>query len=319
MDSIIEDVNRILENRRIRSEIQSREKTDRIMEEYPAIRRIEDEIDQLEKERMTLSIRGERSEELEMRLRETREKKQHVMEECHITPEDFLPKPFCRICGDTGFVRKSGSDGKESMTLCGCVRSMLAPLMLRRSGVGRYPEYSFEKGAKDFYADSPTIAAVYDRLRILAGKEMVPNIVFYGCPGKGKTFLAVSVARQYALQGRSSLVMRLPDFQELAMEHRKALQAFYLAPQKERDIEERFAYLSEADLLVLDDLGVEPRTANHEADLLSLMDKRLLSGKVTIITTNYDMDSLRQRYGSRFFDRIDRSYKRICFREEKKA
>jgi hypothetical protein len=29
------------------------------------------------------------------------------------------------------------------------------------------------------------------------------------------------------------------------------------------------------------------------------------------------MESLRERYGSRFFDRIDRSFKRICFREEK--
>ena len=101
------------------------------------------------------------------------------------------------------------------------------------------------------------------------------------------------------------------------MEHRKALQAFYLPREKEQDIEERFEYLKTADLLVLDDLGVEPRTANSEADLLSLLDKRLLSGKVTIITTNYDMESLRERYGSRFFDRIDRSFKRICFREEK--
>ncbi|MBO4688892.1 MAG: ATP-binding protein [Clostridiales bacterium] len=319
MDSVYEDVRRILENRRIRSEIQSRETADRILEEYPAVRSVEDEIDQLEMERMTLAIRGANTEDLENKIREAREKKAQVLKECHITPEDFMPKPFCRICGDTGYVSKTDRDGKEETTICECVRSLLAPVMLRRSGVERYPEYAFEKGKKDFYADSPVLAALYERLLVLSKKETVPNLVFYGCPGKGKTFLAASVARQYAMQGRSSLVMRLPDFQELAMEHRKALQAFYLAPQKERDIEERFAYLSEADLLVLDDLGVEPRTANSEADLLSLVDRRLLTGKVTIITTNYDTESLRERYGGRFFDRIDRSFKRICFREEKKS
>ena len=64
MDSVYEDVRHILENRRIRSEIVSREMNDRLREEHPSIAAIEDEIDQLEMERMLMAIRGESSEDL---------------------------------------------------------------------------------------------------------------------------------------------------------------------------------------------------------------------------------------------------------------
>ena len=317
MDSVYEDVRHILENRRIRSEIVSREMNDRLREEHPSIAAIEEEIDQLEMERMLMAIRGESSEELLKNIEKKRESRKQILRKCGVDLKDFDPKPFCPLCGDTGYVTKIDGNGAETTTICSCVRSLLAPVMISRSGVEQYPQYAFSKGSAEFYSDSPKLQAVYTRLSQYAEQEKIPNLVFYGCPGKGKTFLAVAIARKYAEQGRSSLVMRLPDFQEIAMEHRKALQAFYLSREKEQDIEERFEYLKTADLLVLDDLGVEPRTANSEADLLSLLDKRLLSGKVTIVTTNYDMESLRERYGSRFFDRIDRSFKRICFREEK--
>ena len=188
--------------------------------------------------------------------------------------------------------------------------------MTARSGVEKYPEYSFEKDSEQFFAENPRMQETYKKLRLLTEKEKVPNAVFYGRSGQGKTFTAVAIARQYAKQGRSSFVIRLAEAQELMMEHRKLIQSFYTPAGKERDVEKRVAYLTEADLLVLDDLGVEPRTANTEADLLNIVDTRILSGKTTIITTNFDMESLKERYGGRFFDRIDRNFVRFNFSSE---
>ena len=67
--------------------------------------------------------------------------------------------------------------------------------------------------------------------------------------------------------------------------------------------------LVEADLLVLDDLGVEIKTPNSEADLLYILDTRAQMGRKTIITTNYDLNSLKERYGGRVYERLAHSFK----------
>ncbi|HBY32955.1 MAG TPA: hypothetical protein DEG74_04230, partial [Clostridiales bacterium] len=221
--------------------------------------------------------------------------------------------PYCKKCGDTGYVHVTGKDGTKTEMLCECMRSLLAPVMLSRSGVDRYPDYSFEKGSEEFFSSDPVMLGTYTKLRLLAEKEKVPNAVFYGASGKGKTFTAVAIARQYAMQGRFSLVVRIAEAQELLMEHRKMIQSFYTPAQKERMIEKKVSYLTDADLLVLDDLGIEPRTANSEADLLNILDMRELAGKTTVITTNLDMETLKDRYRGRVFDRIDRNFLKFHF------
>ena len=67
---------------------------------------------------------------------------------------------------------------------------------------------------------------------------------------------------------------------------------------------------------LLDDLGVEPRTPNSQSDLIYILDERVLSGKTTIITTNYDMDALKERYGGRIFERLDRDFSKFRFNEK---
>ena len=319
MDSIYEDISRILENRRIRSEILSGIKNEKLKEEHPQIAAMEKEIASLQKERMLLSLQGMRSLDLERSIARKSDEMEKLLASLNVKPEDMEVQPYCKLCGDTGYVTTVGKDGSETTKTCTCIRQLLAPVMLSRSGVEQYPSYSFEKGKAEFYKDDPRLKEAYGKFSRLAEKGTLPNMVFYGSSGKGKTFLAVAIAREYAKQGRSSLVLRLPDFQELSMEHRKVLQSFYMDSRKERDIEDRFSYMMDADLLVLDDLGVEARTANAEADLLSLLDKRMLAGKTTIITTNYGKKALNERYGGRFFDRIVRGFKTVPFSKEEKA
>jgi len=316
MDSVYEDVRSILENRRIRSEILQEQKNEQIRKENPELDKIEQEIADTTEQILLNSLDGKSSEDLEGELRRLNRKKERILATCGISMDEFEAKPYCSKCGDTGYIREEGKDGSEKVTLCECIRTLIAPVMINRSGVEKYPDFSFEKGSDEFFSSDPRMLETYTKLKLLTEKERIPNSVFYGRSGKGKTFTAVAIARRYAQKGRSSFVIRLAEAQELMMEHRKMIQAFYTPADKERAVERKVAYLSEADLLVLDDLGVEPRTGNTEADLLNLLDTRILAGKTTIITTNFDMESLKDRYGGRFFDRIDRNFARFHFSME---
>ena len=319
MDSVYEDVRSILENRRIRSEILQQMKSEQILKDHPEIASIEQEIANAKEQMLLESLEGNSSERQALELKTLEKKKAEMLSSLGVDPKDYEVVPFCSKCGDTGYVVKTGKDGQEKEELCECIRSLLAPVMLFRSGVDKYPGYSFEEGKESFFEGSPDLLAIYNKLRQRAENGTMLNSLFYGRSGKGKTFSAVAAARAYAKSGRSALVIRQAEAQELMMEHRKVIQSFYTPRGKEKEVETKVGYLTECDLLVLDDLGVEPRTANTEADLLNLLDTRILSGKTTIITTNYDKEALKERYGGRVYDRIDRSFKTINFSGSEKA
>ncbi len=318
MDRVYEDLERILENRRIRSEVIQQEKAQYLMQRFPQLQEIENEIAETTAQSLLLSLNGEMDQELLPKLQKLEIQRLHVLEECGLSETDLQPAPTCPQCNDTGYIIRKGQNGQLKKDFCDCTRALLAPVMVARSGVEKYTNHSFEKGTPEYFADSPSLKDKYEKIAKLASSCRVPNMVFYGASGRGKTFLAVSIAREYAMHGRASLVIRQTDCAELMQEHRRIIGSYYTPSRKEQEIEARKAYLIEADLLVLDDLGVEPKSPNTQSDLIYILDERILAGKTTIITTNYDMDSIRERYGGRIFERLDHDFRRFCFSSSNK-
>lgn len=316
MDRIYEDLKRVMENRRIRSAILQQDKYESLIRRYPKLAEIEQRIAQTTEDALLMSLDGVRDDSLPKKLEKLEEERRKILVDCQLTEEDLKVQPNCPICDDTGYVTVKSPDGKEREEFCTCTRSLLAPAMLRRSGVEKYPDFSFEKGKSSFYPEDSAMKELYEKIEKVAKKCRVPNCVFFGTSGKGKTFLAVAIAREYAGQGRSALVIRQAEALEVMQEHRKVIGSYYTPSQKENEIEARREYLTEAEILVLDDLGVEPRTPNSQSDLIYILDERVLSGKTTIITTNYDMDSLKERYGGRIFERLDRDFSKFRFNEK---
>lgn len=65
--------------------------------------------------------------------------------------------------------------------------------------------------------------------------------------------------------------------------------------------------LMRPDLLILDDLGAERNTSFGKERVFDVVDKRLLSGKPTIVTTNIPLSVMKQAVeldDRRIFDRI---------------
>lgn len=126
-------------------------------------------------------------------------------------------------------------------------------------------------------------------------------LVLAGDVGTGK-----SLAAAWALWDR--LVMSTPKNpwgQKIAPDVRLWIAAPHLA--RLTAWSDEVAECERSPLLVLDDLGEEEASPKSIAILSSLITTRMANGLPTIITTNLDQKTFRDRYGERIIDRIRQS------------
>lgn len=119
-------------------------------------------------------------------------------------------------------------------------------------------------------------------------------LYLWGPSGRGKTGLAVALLRALIERGASGLVVNVVDLLQALRDTystREAMEA------DERDV---LASLRDVDVLVLDDLGVERRTDWTAEKLYAVLNGRYNALKRTILTSNYDLDSLQERLGDEF-------------------
>lgn len=119
-------------------------------------------------------------------------------------------------------------------------------------------------------------------------------LYLYGPAGVGKSHLAAGIALAYAEAG----------YGRVAYASVPKLLRFVRAGYQDGSSDVRFDALQLVDLLVLDDLGTEYRKAgdqfSHTDSLLfELINERYLYDRLTIITSNLELEDIEQRIGSR--------------------
>jgi len=134
------------------------------------------------------------------------------------------------------------------------------------------------------------------------------GLLLYGKAGSGKTFLSFAIAN--ALYRRGKAVMAISISRLLSVI---------------RDSFDRHGDLGESDvlntvrdasLLILDDIGVEYKTAWAYEKLYAIIDTRYRANKPVIITTNLSLDALRENLATidlktRTTDPSERVFSRI--------
>lgn len=206
---------------------------------------------------------------------------------------DFEAKHICDKCNDTGFV-----NGK----ICDCIKEDYISALEDVTDIKKLAPFTFEDCDLDKVKD--------EKQRELLGKlygfmqkysAALPHvktktITLLGHPGTGKTCLASATARAAVKNGKSCVFTS-------AFEFNKQMLAVHLSPVETHD-DLMKVYLT-CDLLVIDDLGIEPTYKNVTVEyLLIVLEERARTGLCTIITSNLSEADLQTRYKDRIMSRL---------------
>jgi len=222
---------------------------------------------------------------------------------------DYMELKYsCDICRDTGYVA-----GEP----CNCMKRIITEDLYKQSGLMQvlskenFDTFSLELYKDErLYEDKPTPYA-NAKAKLKAAREFVDsfdsefkNIFLYGETGVGKTFLTNCIAK--AIMDRGYVVMYVSAnelFEEIASR--------YLMGRDEelkKYLRRYYECVFTCDLLIIDDLGTEVTNNFVVSELYEIINKRMLTEKSTIISTNYDMGGFRRMYGERVMSRIVDKY-----------
>ena len=218
-------------------------------------------------------------------------------------PDALEEKPRCAWCGDTGY------RGGE---VCACLQSYYAREQIAElSQMLDIGQQSFDTFSLRWYSDerrgqsrSPRENSRhnFELCRAYANSfgEESGNLLLFGDPGLGKTFLSACIARVVSEDGFSVV-------------YDTATHIFgqYEQAKFRRDDEgadDDVGRYQNCDLLIIDDLGTEMLTSFVQSTLYQIINGRLLGGKKTIISTNLSPEEIGSRYSPQILSRIEGEY-----------
>ncbi len=216
-------------------------------------------------------------------------------------PADWTDIKYeCEKCGDTGFV---------GIDMCGCMKKAISAARLEDSGLAALADVqTFDSFSLDYYRLGPerdNMAMVLKGLRYFAENfdaKTSANWLLMGGTGLGKTHLSTAAAvtvinRGYDVVYATAHAM-LDDFE--AHQFRGG----------EPDNVRRY---SECDFLLIDDLGSELINQFTVSCVYNIINDRINAGESTLISTNLDQNSLREKYSDRICSRLFGEYRPVVF------
>ena len=250
--------------------------------DYAALDRV---LREKELEEMKLSFSGKSAPtSLKAELKRLRGQKSALEKELGINAERLLPRYFCSKCSDTGRY-----EGK----ICECAIRLREELL--------YSDSSFVCKGQQFSLSTETdeennkAIEICRRFADAYPSTQILNIIIFGAVATGKTFLAGSICNRLAERGLSFCALTAFGLaRDFLNEH--------TSPTAHRT---GLSELTDAPLLVIDDLGSEPFYNNVSREyLFALLDERAVGKRGTVVTTNLSLAELCERYGERVFSRL---------------
>jgi DNA replication protein DnaC len=297
MDGLPVDVYNILTDRKSRSELIRDRRVLDLYVQYPELEELDRRIRICSAERILSLLESGDDRDHAQELASLRKNRAIVIKQNQIAENYDEAVPFCDRCRDEGFL-----DGK----VCRCVRDLLIPEYRAVSGLEKYQGVSFEDYTDEYFSEPERMRKIYKDCVFYSSTNYGRhnNLLFWGKPGTGKTFMAVCIARRILEQAIPVLVIRAPELMETMDEYRTLKRSFSPDPGRDSYISGLRERIFGVDFLVIDELGVEARGPNNVPDLLQILGMRQQSGKVTLITTNLSLAELEKNYDRRVYSRL---------------
>ncbi len=222
-------------------------------------------------------------------------------------PKNYLDHVYdCPNCKDTGFI-----DNKH----CKCFTQALINLAYQQSNIKKalqtenFSTFSFDLYSDEIYPNlrmSPRQQIKYIHQHAIFYiedfKKTYKNMMFQGNSGLGKTFLCNCIAKELLDQGHTVLYLTSHQLIKLFEETK-----FHRDDTPTESIY-TLETIGSVDLLIIDDLGAEFRTAFTDTDLFNTINSRHLNQLSTIISTNLELEDLKNYYSERVASRFLGNY-----------
>lgn len=239
------------------------------------------------------SPKSDTAKNLKQNLETVRDEKKKILKAMKLSPADLKPKYSCLKCSDTGFV-----GGRT----CECYKKRKNEELIKVFGLMTNSDCSFDnfetkicKNAK--HAENlQKIAEILKKWSEKYPNNTKNNIIISGKTGVGKTFLSSCLANEFMKNDRSVCFVSAFDMNESFLKYHTSFD------QTKSSWIEPFIH---ADILFIDDLGIEPMLKNVTKNYLYLIiSERERFHKPIVITTNLMLDELNNRYDERICSRL---------------
>ena len=259
--------------------------------------------------------------EVQKKINLLKNEKVLLLKEAGFSP-DYLEIHYeCDLCKDTGFVEKDGLSHK-----CRCLKQSIINSLYDQSNLGLTKTENFSVFNDSYYSnivnEKKYSMKISPRENINLIKEHClkfisnfdspeeKNLFFSGPTGTGKTFMASCVANELVGKGYTVLYQTSPVLFNIINEHK------YGFSKETADIS-AYRNIFEAELLIIDDLGIEPQTPARYSELLTILNTRQINNLTKpckmIISTNIGPKQLYQNYTERIMSRIMGNFERLMF------
>ncbi len=224
---------------------------------------------------------------------------------------DYLTIKFqCIKCKDTGYVDNS---------ICQCFKQKLIERAYSQSNLSSildtqnfdnfdFTYYSTNKKSKEHFSPRENMESIFETCFnfVKSFDKSEENLLLYGEPGLGKTFLSSCIAKDLLDQGKTV-------FYQTANNIFGLLEDYKFRRSEQIVTKDQIDRLFDVDLLIIDDLGTEFVNAYTSSTFFNILNTRLLNKQKTIINTNLDISELDNLYSNRVISRLIGHYITLKF------